>query len=93
MTNSLGPDQARLFERPHLGPDCFHRKGIIYSLGNKAVLYLICNRITVLLERKTEKRNSQFETGTANGGTRGLFYMCDLGESAVNHNISVTPGE
>ena len=52
---------------------------IIYNLGKKQNLHLICNLLTVLLECKTEKRNSQYEHRQPMGQTRGLFCTCDSG--------------
>ena len=50
---------------------------IIYNLGDKTILYYLFNRISSLLESKTEKRNSQCEHGQPMAQTRSLFRMCD----------------
>ena len=39
------------------------RNSIKHDLGNKTVLYLLCNRINGLFQCKTERRNSQGEHG------------------------------
>ena len=50
---------------------------MIYNLGNKTVLYLICNRIDGFLECKTEQRNSQCEHGQPMEQTKGFFCTPD----------------
>ena len=52
---------------------------IIHKLGNKTVVYLICNRIYASVECKTEKRNSQCDHAHPMEQTRGLFCSCDFG--------------
>ena len=47
-----------------------------------------------LLERKTEKRNSQREQGQPTEQTRSLFCTCDSGVARYSkHNSSLTSGE
>ena len=50
---------------------------IIYNSWNKSVLILVCNRMNVLLECKTEQRTSQGEHGQPMEQTIGLFCTCD----------------
>ena len=52
---------------------------MIYNLEEKTVLYLIFVVLTVLLEGKTEKLNSQCEHGQPMEQTIGLFCTCDSG--------------
>ena len=56
----------------------------IYNLGDKTILNLLFNRITVLVEYKTEKRNSQCEHGQPMQQTRSLFCTCDSGAACCH---------
>ena len=65
----------------------------IFNLVIKTVLYLKYNRLTVLSECKTEKRNSQLEHGQPMEQTRGLFCTCDSGVARCQSQPSVTSGK
>ena len=68
-----------LFLKDPFFPDYLVEPWYIYNLGNKTDLYQYVIVLTVLLECKTEKQNSQREQRQFMEQTRSLFCMCDIG--------------